>query len=112
MALEQDLIDLMWERISHAAFTSYDSAGAPTYATATSHPARIERKAKLVRTVDGREVVATTKVLMGPSTSSGALPGVTAQSKLTLPDGTSPTVLMVYNARDDVAAYYECAWCG
>lgn len=66
-----------------------DGARGPLYADPQTVPCYLEHKTRLARAPDGRQVTSSSQVYcdLGPT--------VTTQSRVTLPDGTRPTVLQV-----------------
>ena len=79
--------------------SGYNAVGDATLSTGTaSHKVRVEKIQKLVTGPDGRDVVATTVLYVG-YTTAGVAPTITVQSKLTLPDNTTPPILAVETHR-------------
>ena len=80
----------------HSGMNTY---GDPQYSTGTaSHKARVEGTQRLVKGPDGRDVMARTVVYVG-YTTAGVAPTITVQSKLTLPDATTPPIIAVDTLR-------------
>lgn len=97
--------------VTIAPFSSLDAGGAASYGTAVSYPAWVERTTTLVKDQTGREVLSTTQLYLAPS--SGSLPGVTVKDRVTLDDGTVPTVLAVEKLPTDaVELDHEVVFCG
>jgi hypothetical protein len=68
---------------------SQDALGTPGYGPVVATRALVEAKTRRLTAVDGREVLATTKLtLLEPRT-------VTTRDRLTLPDGSTPPILAV-----------------
>lgn len=112
MALESDLQAMMFERVQVYPFTGYDAYGAPSYsATATTHPARVSLRSKAIKDRLGRDVIAQSRVYIGPS-STGGLPDLDVEDRLVLPDGSNGSILMVDKLDDEVAAHHVVAYCG
>lgn len=85
----------MDQTVTVYAHSGYNSVGDAQYSTASAtHAARVEKVQRLVKSAEGRDTMATTVVYVG-YTTAGVAPTVTVQSKLTLPDGTSPPILAV-----------------
>ncbi|MGW5352205.1 hypothetical protein ACWERV_17050 [Streptomyces sp. NPDC004031] len=66
-----------------------DGARGPLYGAPQQVPCYLERKTRVARAPDGREVTSSSQVFcdLGPT--------VTTESRVTLPDGTRPAVLQV-----------------
>ncbi len=90
------LRSMLTSTITVEPWSSQDVYGQATYGTAVSMAARISKAPKLVRADDGREVVAGSTAWVDPvSTIIGA------RDRVTLPDGTTPTVLSVERIPDE-----------
>ena len=114
MTLDLGLRDCMLDTVSVASFASQDAYGGRSHGTAVTYPCRVEHKQTLVRGVDGRNTVAASKVLIGP-TSTGGYPGLTVQDKLLINGGTdAPPILAVGRMGDGISTgtYYEVAFLG
>ena len=96
------------DTVSHAAYSSQDSSGKPTYATAVNRTALVERKQRLFRTDSGREVLSQAKVTF--------LTAVTLDTRdqLTLSDGTTGPILSISGLMDpDISkGYYAEVYLG
>lgn len=103
MAFSADFLDVLVQTVTHAAFSSRDQYGAPSYGTPTSYRARVIYKNKLVRRGDGEEVTSRGHVWFGPPTgdSAGTPPSVTPEDHIVLPDGTGPDILSVESYVDE-----------
>ena len=105
----------MDQTVTVYAHRGYNSVGDVQFSTASaSHKARVEKVQRLVKGPDGRDVIATTRVCVG-YTTAGVAPTVTVQSKLVLPDGTSPPILSVDTHRKMVGTAgtdHQSVWCG
>jgi hypothetical protein len=88
-----------------------DALGQPLYGPITPVRALVEATTRLVRTSDGREVPASTKLtILQPITLS-------VLDRITLPDGRQPPLLTVAGLVDPGATvpgqpYLTEAWCG
>lgn len=103
MAIESALSDLMIDSITIANSSSLDAYGKHSYATPTtvSH-CRVQTGAHKVTDQDGQEIVATGKVYVA------GVPTVTPESKITLPDGSTPRVLIVDRFADERGSHHTC----
>lgn len=75
-------------------WTGQDAYAKPSYAAPVTIMGQVSGVAQLVRSVNGQEVASNTTII---------LPGdaaVTVKDRLTLPDGTHPTILSVNTAPD------------
>ena len=98
MAFIDDLADLMTDTVTIRSLTGRDDFGAPTYDAGTEYPARVVRRHKLVRDLNGDEVVATGEVWL-----AGA-PTLDPDDQVELSDGTTPHVLTVERFQDEVGS--------
>lgn len=85
--------------------------GTGVFGTATTHPCRVTYKSRLLKGADGRDILTTSRIYFGPS-STGGLPGLTVRSRVTLSDGGVPRIVSVGKYHDDEGPYYEVADCG
>ena len=101
-------LDCMPQTVSWERFQDRNDWGKPTYAAAVSHRARVVYQTEFV--IDQRqggaelETTANGHVWFGPPTSnlgSGNPPSVTAEDRITLPDGTQPNILRVDRFPDE-----------
>lgn len=105
-----DVLALMDQTITIAPFVSNSVYGKPTHGTAVSYPCRVEHRQDSIRGADGRTLPVKTVAYVFPTTSD-ILPGATAQSKIVLPDGTSPPILATeLYSYDDMN--HEVIFCG
>ena len=111
MTLDKDFLDLMPNTITWEAFSSLstDGYGAKTYAAGQSLRCRIQQTRRLVRGLDGQEIVSTTTLYAPPtSTTSGAVV-VNPYDRITLPSGflvagsSQPPIISVYRGQDETA---------
>lgn len=103
MSIETLLTDLMIETITIANASSVDAYAKHSYAAATSIPnCRVQTGAHKVTDQNGQEIVATGKVYVP------GIPAVTPESKITLPDGTTPRVLVVDRFGDERGSHHTC----
>jgi hypothetical protein len=75
--------------VSHAAFSSADSYGNPTYASAKNRKALVEFKPKMVKTTSGEEKVSKATVTFIQPVA------VDLRDQITLPDGTTSPILAI-----------------
>ena len=105
MSIDAEFLELMPHTVSIANLSSRNSYGVPTFGTATSYRARVVKKAEIVRDTAGAEVVSTTQVwLYGTS-------GVTPESRITLPDSSTPSILMVETYPDETGYHHDKVFC-
>lgn len=100
--LDQALIDMMIDEITLEPCTSKDKFNDLTFGTpVTNIKCQIYRMNKRALDRAGREVTSTVQVIL----STPELP-VSADDRLTLPDGTHPPIIEVLAAKDEVGPYY------
>lgn len=115
MALEAQLRELMTQTVTLSTFVSYNSyGGGNVYGTAKTYAARVERETKLVKGPQGREVVSTTTVYVGTTSTSGVIPtGFGSNGKIVLPTGDSPAILAVDIFPDEASVvHHAVVYCG
>ena len=112
MSLPTALRALLTRTVTIASASSRDAGGAATYGTAVTYPARVEHRQRQVKDGNGRDVLATTVVYVGTNTTGAGLPSATPQSRITLPDGTTPPILTVERQDDLDGAHHEVVFCG
>jgi len=94
--------------VTHEVWTGQDALGAPTYAAPVTRRALVEPSTRLLQLADGRQVSASTKL-----TFLSADP-VDSLDRLTLPDGSQPSILAVQAPpldADGEAVLWQ-VWCG
>lgn len=72
--------------VSHEVFSSEDEWSNPTYAAAVNRNAIVERRVKMIRTVDGREILSTMQVTFLEDVT------VSVKDRLTVDGLTAPIV--------------------
>lgn len=99
------------QRVSVYAFTGTNAFGDTQYTSSpTSYPARIETANHETVDLQGRDVVATQTVFLGPSSSGD--PVFRVQDKLVLPDGNTPSIHNVEVLRGRVGHHHIAIHCG
>jgi hypothetical protein len=83
---------MLVDTVSITPYVGHDAYGKPVYGTAVLHPARVEYELAMVRTPQGQERTSTSVVVLNGDFV------LTERDKLTLADGTSPTVQQVARA--------------
>lgn len=94
MPMEPALREMLTQTITQAAFVGYDAYGKPSYGSPFQRPARVELRIETVTNQQGQERTSNTTI-----TCDGDLP-LTVNDKITLADGTSPTIQVVYSPDD------------
>lgn len=114
MTLSPALKRLLTSTITLSTMRSMDSYGAVTYGTPKSYKVRLENAVKYIKGGDGRELLVTKVIYVGTTTTGGFPPsGMAPTGKLVLPDGTSPSILMVdQNPDSDGTPHHMVIYCG
>lgn len=89
------LLLLLNQMITIAPATGLDSEGMRTYGAAVSSAALVIGKQKMVRDAQGHDAVSSVQVYVDGTVL------VTAESRITLPDGTQPVILAVSSYPDE-----------
>lgn len=111
MSFSKEYLQLMPDTVTVADVATRDEYGKRTYATATSHRARISLKDERVVNLLGVEVLANIKIVLAPD-AAGNLPSIDAESRLTLPDGSTPEVVSFGIASDEDGPHHAVVWVG
>ena len=90
--------DLMTDTATWAAFVSRDDFGSATFATGTDLTCRLVRKHKMVRDMEGDEVLSTAQLwVLGNSE-------ITPEDRITLSDATTPIIAAIERFQDEYGA--------
>jgi hypothetical protein len=107
MSLEGELRSLMNQSLTRRGNSGYNSRGDIQYSTGTTtYACRQEARRHMVKDGGGRDVVAHHEVFVG-TTSTGGVPAITVQDKVTLPDNTSPLLIAVETVRDESGTHHQ-----
>ncbi len=90
MVFINDFADCMPHTITHEEFSGRDGYGKSLYGSSANYSARVVYKPTKVRTAEGREQLARGVVWI-----LGAPEEVIPEDRITLPDGTTPTIMAV-----------------
>jgi len=101
--MDPALREMLGETITQRVYVSQDLEGAPTYGPPFTRPARVQWRPQRITIGTGEERVSRAKIFLEPT------PGISPHDRLTLPDGTSPPLLLIYPARDEASVldHYE-----
>lgn len=95
-SIVSNLLELMPQTITMRAYLGANTYGEATFSTSvSSFRARVEAKPKIARTVTG-EVLEVATVVWFASTKAW-----TSKDKITLPDGSTPKILLVATVPDE-----------
>ena len=95
MTIVDDLADMMPDTVTLSTVASRDDYGVPTYNTGVEFVARVVRRHRLVRTVDGDEVISTAQVWIA------GCPTISPDDQIELSDGSTPPILAVEKFQDE-----------
>lgn len=102
MALDAAFLDMMPNTVVVYPKASLDQYGKRSFsATGASYRCRVQDSDDLIRTDDGREVVISGRVYL-----YGAPTTITTDSRIVLPDGTSPVIFRVTVNNDDTGPHH------
>ena len=104
MAFDEGLRDLMAATLTIAPVSSRDKFGAITYGDAVTYSCRLTERQENVVTFNGSQVLAGSVAWCAPHASSG-IPNLTPDCKVTLPDGSTPTLLRFETIADEQGDY-------
>ena len=89
ISVANTITDSLQATITHAAFSSDDGYGKPTYATGVSRTAIVERRQKYIRTMAGDEKLSLAKLTFPYPVT------INERDKITLPDSTVMPILRI-----------------
>lgn len=98
--------ELLTQTVIITPWSSVNEYGDVTYGSATTYPARVVNKLEKVVDFAGRESLSNSVVWVGPETTGDTLPDVTADAKITLPDGSTPGILRVEEYPDETGSHH------
>lgn len=101
MSIDPDLLALMPHSVTIEPFSGVGSYGAPTYGSGVAYQCQVVRKSRLYRAADGTTAVSSTQVILSSS------PGVSPQSRITLPDGSKPPIVQIGSFPDENGNYLD-----
>lgn len=99
------LTDLLNQSVTIETFNSMDKYGDCSYNVGVAYAARVERRIKIVRTLQGKEAVSTARVFLDGSLVLDKY----GRDRITLPDSTQPPILAISDGvgYDGTPAYVE-----
>lgn len=92
--MDAALLDLLTDTVTLAPYVSQDAYGTPTYGATQTLAARVQYKVQRITNAQGQERVSQAKVFLDGTVT------VALQDKLTLPDGRSPAIQLLYEVKD------------
>ena len=96
------LTNLLNQTITLSTFNSTDKYGDCSYNSPVSYKARVERRIKIVRSMQGMEAVSTAAIYLDGTVSLDSK----GRDKITLPDGSTPIILAISDGIDGGGATY------
>lgn len=99
--LDPELIELMLDEVTIEPKTGVDKFNNFSYGPAVIVDCQITRVNRRALDRAGRELISTVQVILADPTLA-----VTADDRLTLPDGSRPAIIEVLSAKDDEGDYY------
>jgi hypothetical protein len=97
------LKQLLKQTVQIAPYVSRNFNNEFTYGTNVSVASRIENDTKVIKNVDGRDVVSSCQIYVDGSTI------VNVNSRVTLPDGGTPRIINIQEMPDETGnIYYKC----
>lgn len=99
-------LDMMPSTVQVAAWTAYDSYGRPSYAADVAYRARIVDKRRLLRDNAGVQRLAVATIYLFSANR------IDPRSRITLPDGTQPTILAAESFPDQDGDHHTVLYVG
>lgn len=105
--MEADFLELMPHTIQVEPKTDRTDSGKRIFGAPASYRCLVTGSNKLVRATNGEQVVASTQInVAGPAT-------IGAEDRITLPDGSQPTILAVKKNSDETGVVHNLeVYCG
>jgi hypothetical protein len=108
VALANRLTADLQAEVTHEAWTGQDDTGAPTYASAKTRTAIVERRQRLRRSPSGQELMSRHVVaFLAPIAANGAADRqepIDPRDRITLPDGSTGPIIDVVSTVDSESA--------
>ena len=99
MAIDAEFLDLMPSTVTIYAKTGMDAYGKMTFsATGTAVRCRVQETGRVIKTADNRDVYENGTIIFYGT------PTISEDSKIVLPDGSSPLILAVIHHNDELGA--------
>ncbi len=95
-----DYHDLMPDTVTHKVMTGRDAYQKPTFGAGTDFKARVLFRQRWVRAADGTEKLSRGTVWIG------ATPVIDPEDEITLPDGSTPPILVVERIPDEKGIHH------
>lgn len=98
-----DFQDLLTSVITWEKFSSRNDFGGRTFLPGIEFSARWAQKNQLVRDASGDEVVSSANIIIGKSIDTDMTdpPTISPEDRITLPDGSTPTILSATRSYDE-----------
>lgn len=107
MSLQAELRSLLDQTLTRKANSGFNTRGDPTNSTAsTTYACRVEAHRHIVKDASGRDAVVHHTVFVG-TTSTGGVPAIGLNDRITLPDGTVPLLVAVDTVRDESGTHHQ-----
>lgn len=100
MAIDPALLECFPHTVQIANVASTDNYGQTSFGSNTAYQARVEKRARLFRDQNGREIVGVATVYLTSAVT------ISPRARITLPDGTTPPILAVETQPDESGDYY------
>ena len=101
MSIDRELLKMMPHTVTIEPFASKDAFSTPSYGAPASFKCYVDFKPKMIRKIEGEEVISSAQVYVG------GVSGATVKSRITLPGGSQPVILMVNKLSDEKGDYAE-----
>jgi hypothetical protein len=102
MAIDSELVELMVDFVTIYPYTTTDAYGKRSKGSGTKFKCRLIFDTQLNKDNDGRDVLSSGRIITADDVSK-----VTVDSKLLLPDGSTPPIVSVSTISDETAVYHH-----
>lgn len=96
--MDAELVRMLNHKIIWEKFQSRDGAGRATYQSPVELPCFLDGRIKVIPNSTGREVVSRMTIFLNGTPEAGQ---ITADDRITLPDGTRPPIAAVQKIYDE-----------
>jgi len=101
MALERDFLEWFNQTVTIEPFAGVNVYGEPQYGAAVQYSAFVQHRTRLVRDRTGQGIISTAQVYLDGSVNVGI------QDRITLPDGSQPTILSIEALPDETGSTHH-----